>query len=111
MLLHLVRRYGCGVCRDTCRDAPDNETGTVLLIGDSILKGYYPIVEGILDPGAKCMEDGTVRRLPNLCIVDISSAIMFSLYFSCVFEALCTKTMPNQKSSRNSFLDPESATN
>ena len=49
-------------CRDTCRDAPDNETGTVLLIGDSILKGYYPIVESILDPGAKCMEDGTVRR-------------------------------------------------
>ncbi|KAH8069477.1 DUF2263-containing protein [Aureococcus anophagefferens] len=49
-------------CRDTCRDAPDNETGTVLLIGDSILKGDYPIVESILDPGAKCMEDGTVRR-------------------------------------------------
>jgi len=49
-------------CSDTCADAPLNETGTVLMIGDSILKGYYDIVAGMLNPGDQCLEKGVAKR-------------------------------------------------
>ena len=48
-------------CSDTCID-PTNETGSVLLVGDSIIKGFYPILKGVLEPGDACLEPGVTHR-------------------------------------------------
>ena len=53
-------------CWDTCEDAPADELGNVLVFGDSILKGYYPTLQRMLQPNdttpAECLETDLSRR-------------------------------------------------